>query len=87
MGAYLAAAIDELPFDCGLATVGLLTSDITTEPLVARDGRIEVRRVVPDPELLARYASPADREEWWRGRIVDCYRVLEDALAVQRASE
>jgi len=87
MGAYLAAAIDELPYDCGLATVGLLKSDITADPLVARDGRIDVRRVVPDPELLARYASPADREEWWRGRIVDCYRVLDEALAVQRASE
>jgi len=87
MGAYLAAAIDTLPYDCGLATVSLLTSDITTDPLTPRAGAIDVRRVVPDPALLARFAADASREEWWRARIADCYRVLDDAFAVQRVSE
>ena len=87
MGAYLAAAIDTLPYDCGLATVSLLKSDITAVPLLPHAGAIEVRRVVPDPDLLDRYAADPTREDWWRGRIADCYRVLDDAFAVQRVSE
>ncbi|MBK4349015.1 o-succinylbenzoate synthase [Lacisediminihabitans changchengi] len=87
MGAYLGAAIDTLPYDCGLATVSLLTSDITAEPLLPHAGTIDVRRVVPDPELLDRFAAEPAREAWWRGRIVDSYRFLDDALAAQRPSE
>jgi o-succinylbenzoate synthase len=57
-GLALAAALDELPFACGLATAALLPGDVTGDPLVpdAR-GRLQVRAVVPDPELLARYSE------------------------------
>ncbi len=53
-GLALAAALPELPYACGLATVDP-TTDLVREPLVARDGRLAVRRVEPAPELLARY--------------------------------
>lgn len=57
-GLALAAASGELPYACGLATAALMPADVVRERLVP-DGRgvMGVRRVVPDPELLARYAE------------------------------
>lgn len=54
-GLALAAALDDLPFACGLATVGLLAADVVADPLMAVDGWLSVRRPVPDPLLLERY--------------------------------
>ena len=79
MGAHLAAAIAELPFDCGLGTVGMLQRDPARDPLVAVDGAIEVRRPELDPDALRELAAPAVRELWWRARLERCYRVLEAA--------
>lgn len=53
-GLALAAALDELPFACGLA---LVTEDVVADPLIPRDGWLDVRRPVPDPELLTRYGT------------------------------
>jgi O-succinylbenzoate synthase len=78
MGAYLAAAVPDLPFDCGLATVSLFEHDITLEPLVPVAGAIPVRRVTPDAALLARLAAEADRTEWWHDRIARCYALLAE---------
>ncbi len=55
-GAALAAALPDLPFACGLATATLLAADVTTEPLVAHRGMLEVRPVVCDTALLERYS-------------------------------
>jgi O-succinylbenzoate synthase len=55
-GLALAAALPDLPYACGLATAGVLGGDVVLDPLVPVGGRLEVRRPVPDPELLARYA-------------------------------
>jgi O-succinylbenzoate synthase len=76
MGAYLAAAIEELPYDCGLATVSLLSRDITGDPLVPVNGAIDVRRIVPEPAMLDANAADADRTAWWRSRIERCHAVL-----------
>jgi len=76
MGAALAAAIPELNYDCGLATVGLLEYDVAVEPLVAVDGAIEVRRVEVNERVLRDYAASQDRDNWWRARLERCYRVL-----------
>jgi O-succinylbenzoate synthase len=57
-GLALAAALDDLPFACGLATAALLPADVTREPLIpTADGRLRVRPVVPDADLLARYSE------------------------------
>ena len=56
-GVALAAALPELPYACGLATLGALPGDVTLDPLVPVDGVLPVRAVVPDPDLLARYAT------------------------------
>ena len=78
MGAELAAALPELEFDCGLGTAALLAADVTAEPLLPRDGFIEVRRVQPDEWLLDRYAAAADRTAWWMARLERCYALLTD---------
>ncbi len=54
-GVALAAALPELPYACGLATLGALPGDVTHTPLVPVDGVLAVRAVVPDDDLLARY--------------------------------
>jgi O-succinylbenzoate synthase len=75
-GVALAAALPELPYACGLATVGLLAADVCAEPLVAVDGHLPVRPAAPDPALLAAHAAPADREAWWLARLRRCHALL-----------
>ncbi|MEO7722239.1 MAG: o-succinylbenzoate synthase [Pseudolysinimonas sp.] len=76
MGAALAAAIPELNYDCGLATVGLFEYDVAVEPLVAVDGALEVRRVDVNERVFHDYAGSNDRDNWWRARLERCYRLL-----------
>lgn len=63
-GAALAAALPELPYACGLATMSLLTGDVTAAPLTEQAGLLPVRRPVVDPGCLA--AWEADPEPWRR---------------------
>jgi O-succinylbenzoate synthase len=66
-GVALAAALPELPFACGLATVALLTADVTSTPLLPVDGALPVAR--PEPDLLAQVAADAETEARWRARL------------------
>ncbi|MBH0055035.1 o-succinylbenzoate synthase [Salinibacterium sp. SWN139] len=75
MGAHLAAAIDPLDYDCGLATASLLAADVTAAPLRARDGHLEVRRIEADEALLTRWAANPERTQWWRDRLVRCHEL------------
>jgi O-succinylbenzoate synthase len=61
-GAALAAALPALPYDCGLATMSLLTGDVTADPLTAVGGKIPVRPAEVDPASLA--AFEADPAPW-----------------------
>jgi O-succinylbenzoate synthase len=54
-GLALAAALPDLPYACGLATLPALPGDVTGDPLVPVDGMLRVRPVTPDPDLLARH--------------------------------
>ena len=56
-GLALAAALDDLPYACGLGTASLLPADVVADPLVPVDGLLAVRRPAPDPALLARYEA------------------------------
>ena len=69
MGLHLAAALDELPYDCGLGTAALLAADVTRSPLLPVDGALPVRRVEVDEALLERHAASADRRRWWLERL------------------
>jgi o-succinylbenzoate synthase len=55
-GVALAAALPDLSFACGLATVTSLPVDVITDPLVPTGGVLRRRAVEPDPVLLARYS-------------------------------
>ncbi|WP_242608898.1 o-succinylbenzoate synthase [Actinomadura formosensis] len=64
-GVALAAALPELPYACGLATLSLLEGDVAGDPLRPVAGEIEVRRPVVDEEALRRWEVPA---AGWRRR-------------------
>jgi O-succinylbenzoate synthase len=76
MGLHLAAALPELPFDCGLATVSLLSLDVTSDPLVPVGGSIGVRRVVPNTRVFEDYAAAPERGAWWMQRLERCHALL-----------
>jgi O-succinylbenzoate synthase len=64
-GVALAAALPDLPYACGLATMALLTGDVTADPLAASEGELPVRRPPVDLAALARWETdPAP----WRER-------------------
>jgi O-succinylbenzoate synthase len=78
-GVALAAALPQLPFACGLGTVGLFEHDVVAHPLRPVDGALDVtvaQSAAPDPERLHALAAPADRQRWWRERLARCYDVL-----------
>ncbi|HEY2830913.1 MAG TPA: o-succinylbenzoate synthase [Sporichthyaceae bacterium] len=68
-GVALAAALPELPYACGLATVALLERDVCADPLLPVDGHLAVRSVVPDPAALAALAAPHDVTVAWEQRL------------------
>jgi len=76
MGAHLAGALPELPYDCGLGTAALLAADVADEPLRPVGGAIPVRRITPSPALLDRWAADADRTAWWTDRVRRCHALL-----------
>ncbi|NRG41456.1 o-succinylbenzoate synthase [Rathayibacter sp. VKM Ac-2835] len=76
MGAALAAALPELPYDCGLGTASLLAADVTERPLRPVDGAIPVERVEVSEALLLRHAVSPDRLGWWRDRLRETWALL-----------
>jgi len=68
-GVALAAALPELPFACGLATVQLLTDDVAAEPLLPREGALPVLRPVVEAAALRRTAAADERVQHWRERL------------------
>lgn len=67
-GVALAAALPELPYACGLGTVGLLERDVVADPLTAVDGALPVRRPTPDPAALAAARPDPETVSWWNAR-------------------
>jgi O-succinylbenzoate synthase len=74
-GVALAAALPELPYACGLATMSLLAGDVTGEPLTERGGELPVRRPAVDPGELARWETDP---EPWRQRALAAAEFLAD---------
>jgi O-succinylbenzoate synthase len=66
-GVALAAALPELPFACGLATVALFTDDVTSTPLLPVDGALPVHR--PEPDRLAEVAADPVTTARWEARM------------------
>ncbi|BCT77312.1 o-succinylbenzoate synthase [Sinomonas cyclohexanicum] len=82
-GVALAAALPSLPHACGLGTGALFAHDVVRPPLVPDGGSLPadslMERATPDPELLERFAAPADRRQWWLERLRRCHAVLAGA--------
>ena len=72
-GVALAAALPELPYACGLATMSLLTGDVTASPLAEEGGTLPVARPAIDAKRLA--ACEADPAPW-RARLLAAARYL-----------
>ncbi|NEA36309.1 o-succinylbenzoate synthase [Streptomyces sp. SID13031] len=61
-GVALAAALPELPYACGLATVSMFTAEVVEDPLLPVNGFLPVKRLVPTPELPT--ADQATTAKW-----------------------
>ena len=83
-GLALAANQSDLNFDCGLATLSLLESDVVFPALEITAGTIAVNRTSPDEKLVAKYLAPADRRLWWQNRIE---RIWENGFGERWQSE
>jgi O-succinylbenzoate synthase len=74
-GVALAAALPELPYACGLATMSLLEGDVTAAPLAESGGVVPVARPPVDLAELARWETdPAP----WRARATAAAEYLAD---------
>lgn len=73
-GLALAAALPELPYACGLATVQLLTDDVALAPLVPVDGLLPVGAAAVDEAAVTRLAAPPDRVAHWQARLAEVDR-------------
>lgn len=69
MGAFLAARSMATGFAAGLGTAAMFTADVSADPLLPVDGRIPVRRVDVDRDLLERHAASPERTAWWLDRV------------------
>ena len=81
VGVALAAALPELPFACGLATLSLLADDVAAEPLGPVGGAVPVRRPVVAEAAVARLRAAPDRVEWWRSRLAGVLALRQDRPA------
>ena len=76
MGAYAAAALPQLDYDCGLGTAALLGADVTDSPLLPENGELVLRRPEVSEAARERLVASPDRTEWWMDRVTRCYALL-----------
>ena len=77
-GLAAAAALPELPYACGLATVSLLAGDVVRHPLAPDQGTITLRRPTPAPELLERWRPEEEVASIMIARLERVAAVLKD---------
>jgi O-succinylbenzoate synthase len=77
-GVALAAALPDLPYACGLATVQLFTDDVVRAPLLPVDGALPVGVPEVDEEAVARLAAPPERAAAWAARLAEVRAVRQD---------
>ncbi|TDD23448.1 O-succinylbenzoate synthase [Kribbella turkmenica] len=68
-GVALAAALPELPYACGLATVSMFTGEVVADPLLPVDGFLPVKRVQPDTALVNAARADVARTAVWEERL------------------
>jgi O-succinylbenzoate synthase len=80
-GVALAAALPELPYACGLATVQLFTADVVDASLLPVDGALPVGVPPVDPARLAAVAAAPDRVAHWEARLAEVRELRQDRLS------
>lgn len=78
-GLAFAAALDSLPYACGLGTARLLTADVAASPLISADGTLPVGRIKVDESLLDEHRASAEIHQHWYARLEACARQLARA--------
>ncbi len=68
-GVALAAALPDLPYACGLATVSMFTAEVVAEPILPVNGQLPVVRPAPDPDRLAAVRADAATTARWHDRL------------------
>ncbi len=64
-GIALAAALPELDYACGLATLSLFDGDVTSTPLTPEDGFLSVPATAPKPDRIAEFET---HDQFWTER-------------------
>jgi o-succinylbenzoate synthase len=77
-GVAVAAALPDLPYACGLATVQLFADDVASEPMLPEAGMLRVRRPSVDLAALDRLAADPERTAWWRDRLAVVRALRQD---------
>ncbi|MEJ7743680.1 MAG: hypothetical protein WKF73_14735 [Nocardioidaceae bacterium] len=68
-----------------LATTSLLARDVVAQPLQPVDGRIAVRTVSPEPEMLAAAQPGQATERRWLDRLARCERLLAGSATMNES--
>jgi len=79
-GVALAAALPELPYACGLATVSMFTAEVVAEPLLPVDGFLPVGRVQPSASLLAAATADPEITAVWEARYARVENLLKGSV-------
>jgi O-succinylbenzoate synthase len=74
-GVALAAALPELPYACGLATVSMFMSEVVADPLLPVDGILRVVRPQPAPVALAAATANSVTTATWEARLARVERL------------
>jgi O-succinylbenzoate synthase len=75
MGTYLACALEDLNYDCGLGTVYLLAGDVAHNQ-APKNSILEPKLVEVDMDLLEKYQASPERQEFWQDRVRRCLELL-----------
>jgi o-succinylbenzoate synthase len=75
-GVALAAALPELPYACGLATVSMFTSEVVADPLLPVDGMLPVVRPQPGRSELAAATANSVTTATWETRLARVERLV-----------
>ncbi|WP_134740149.1 o-succinylbenzoate synthase [Nocardioides sp. 503] len=77
-GVALAAALPELPYACGLATVQMFTADVVVDSLLPVGGALPVGDVAVDEALLGALAADPARVAHWEARLAEVRALRQD---------
>jgi O-succinylbenzoate synthase len=77
-GVALAAALPELPYACGLATVQMFTADVVADSLLPVDGALPVGGPPVDEALLAAVTADPARVAHWEARLAEVRSLRQD---------